>query len=997
MTTRMLQRSFAGGELAPDMFARVDDPVYHAGAETMTNFLPSVQGAARLRPGFEFIAMAGGASRLIPFEKARDDTMVVELGPGFLRFIVAGEQLQVADLPTPTPWVEGFSVLAVGAGFLEIDYSLAPVFRVGDPVQLVYASGTLPGPLVADTTYYVESCELNGTSTRYEVTLAYYPGGSAISWSTTTLGAWLVRVHVVGDMVSRSGVDYYCLQNHRVDETGLDEPGSGTDWTEYWTPMAASGPFELPTRYTAAELFEIGYVQSADVITLVHKNHPPQELRRYGNSALGLTQIEFTAPLPPPSVVTATPDYGLVMQLNGLKRQAPDGTSLGTVAKLNTQAPHNLAEGDTVYVKDNTGGSLASVGLSEGYFRVGETLRDSGAPGRDNDFGLLDVDTGAWITATGDLTWGAGPYGTVRYAPVGEEADHTYVVTAVSSDGIESVASAPVTVTDNVLFVSGAKNIITWSAVANAVRYHVYRKQSGAYGYLGKAEAGATLVFEDYDLDVDLSITPPIEDTSLTERALAGTCDLADTIVFTEDHGMVEGSPMRFRSIPSGSALVAETVYFAVNVTARTTQVAATRGGSAMVLVVGGPIQMLTGDFPGAVCYFEGRRVFGSTTKYPHAFWATRSNTESDLRYSLPVKADDRVALRVASRKASPIEHIVPLDRLLLLTSSAEYVVLPEGGGPLAPDTKTIHPQSYVGASPVRPVVMDSAVIFAEARGGRVRAFRYRADADGFVPEDLTLRASHMFEGHTIVDVAITQAPRTFVWWVSSSGALLVLSFNPAHNTVAWSRVVDAVGRVESVAAVAEGNDDRLYVVMNRDGTRTIERLGEQSTSAAELVYLDGAVVGSTATVTGLDHLEGQTVTALIDAETVEVGHVVVGGEVTVSTTPSASVVVGLPYESTLKPMPLVAADAGAGALGQTINVDAAWLRVIDSPPFLVGPPGDTTMSDYEASGTERSSGMVSVGPLPPDWAVGGQIVIQHVVPLPLVIVGLVLEVSIGG
>jgi hypothetical protein len=464
---------------------------------------------------------------------------------------------------------------------------------------------------------------------------------------------------------------------------------------------------------------------------------------------------------------------------------------------------------------------------------------------------------------------------------------------------------------------------------------------------------------------------------------------------------MIEGAPMRFRSIPSGSTLHHEVVYFAVNITAQTTQVASAPFGTPLTLFASGPILMLTGDFPGAVCYFEGRRVFGATLKYPNGFWATRSNTESDLRYSLPVKADDRVALRVSARKASKIEHIVPLDQLVLLSSSTEYVVVPESGGPLAPDTRVIHPRSYVGVSHVRPLVMESAVIFAEAHGGRVRAFRYRVDADGFAPEDLTLRAAHLFESQTIVDCALSQAPRVFGWFVSSSGELLVLSFNPAHNTVAWSRVADASGVYESVAVVAEANEDRLYAVINRGGARTIERMGEQSLDASPLVYLDGAVVGTSATVSGLDHWEGQEVVAVIDGTVVETGLVVASGAVTVATAPTSSVVVGLPYESMLTTLPVVvaaaSAGAGAGAVGLTVNVDAAWARVIESPPFLVGPVGDLTMSDYQSSATLRVSGMVRLDTLPPEWAEAGQLVIQHVVPLPLVIVGLVMEVSIGG
>lgn len=67
--------------------------------------------------------------------------------------------------------------------------------------------------------------------------------------------------------------------------------------------------YELATPYTEADLPGLGYVQSADILTLVHPNHPPRELSRTGHAAWSLADIAFTPSITPPGSVTATPSH----------------------------------------------------------------------------------------------------------------------------------------------------------------------------------------------------------------------------------------------------------------------------------------------------------------------------------------------------------------------------------------------------------------------------------------------------------------------------------------------------------------------------------------------------------------------------------------------------------------------------------------------------------------------------------------------------------------
>ena len=64
--------------------------------------------------------------------------------------------------------------------------------------------------------------------------------------------------------------------------------------------------YEIPNPYAAADLFDIHYVQSADVLTLVHPGYAVRELRRYGATDWRLSAPTFQAPTNVPTSVTAT-------------------------------------------------------------------------------------------------------------------------------------------------------------------------------------------------------------------------------------------------------------------------------------------------------------------------------------------------------------------------------------------------------------------------------------------------------------------------------------------------------------------------------------------------------------------------------------------------------------------------------------------------------------------------------------------------------------------
>ena len=73
------------------------------------------------------------------------------------------------------------------------------------------------------------------------------------------------------------------------------------------TLLDADGePYEIETPWSADDLFELHYVQSNDILTFVHNNYPPKEMRRYSLTDWRIETPNFGLKLAAPANVTAT-------------------------------------------------------------------------------------------------------------------------------------------------------------------------------------------------------------------------------------------------------------------------------------------------------------------------------------------------------------------------------------------------------------------------------------------------------------------------------------------------------------------------------------------------------------------------------------------------------------------------------------------------------------------------------------------------------------------
>jgi hypothetical protein len=145
MSTKYLLRSFAGGEITPELAGRLDLVKYQTGLSLCRNFLTLPHGPATRRPGFAFINEAKDSTRavrLIPFAFSADQTVVLEFGHQYIRFHLNGEtQLEAAQAivsivgSTVTVTAHGYSTgdwVFIGSRFHKVTSTGANTFTTTD-------------------------------------------------------------------------------------------------------------------------------------------------------------------------------------------------------------------------------------------------------------------------------------------------------------------------------------------------------------------------------------------------------------------------------------------------------------------------------------------------------------------------------------------------------------------------------------------------------------------------------------------------------------------------------------------------------------------------------------------------------------------------------------------------------------------------------------------------------------------------------------------------
>jgi len=289
----LMQKSFSGGEFSPALYSRTDLAKYQTALKQLRNMYVMRHGGAQNRGGTQYVHEVKDSTklvRLIPFIFNQSQTYILEFGDQYMRVIKNGELLKNAS--------QAISAIT-NANPCVLTYVGADSYANGDQVYISGITGAI-GTYLNNRTFKVA-----GVNTGANTFQLNYLDGTAVN--STAFGSY--------------------TSGGTVEEI-----------------------YEIATPYLEADLAQIKYVQSADVVTLVHPSYAPRNLARTGDTSWTLGSLTFDSAIDYPYNIaasqngttgstvykyTVTSFDPLTGQETPLKAVPPSGSYLATVSNGN--------------------------------------------------------------------------------------------------------------------------------------------------------------------------------------------------------------------------------------------------------------------------------------------------------------------------------------------------------------------------------------------------------------------------------------------------------------------------------------------------------------------------------------------------------------------------------------------------------------------------------------------------------------------------------------
>lgn len=582
-------------------------------------------------------------------------------------------------------------------------------------------------------------------------------------------------------------------------------------------------PLEITTPYSAEDLPRMKFIQSADVMTIVHPDHPVRELKRTAELVFELTEKEF--------------QYPPVLEPN-----IDDDFTFTPSAR----------EGEITL---STSKDFFEVGNVGGFVQLIHTRKESSIEKdfkSDTTSETLEV-FGFW-TFTTHGTW----TGEIHIERSFDNGNTWYTYRSYSSSKDSNVNTSGTEELENVLY---------------RMRMSDYEQSSS--GTLKMCRAVLT--------NPDFVTTGVVKITSVTDaRSAAGTV--------IKKLGSIESTAEWNEGAWSNR-----------------------RG------------------FPGSVAYYEERMIFGGTYHSPQTVWGSKTGDWDN--FLLSDKDDAGLEFTLSSDTVNTITWLCGhKDALIIGTMDSEWTLSASSKEEaLTPSNFRVKRHSVYGSGNISALLVGDTLLFIQRGERKVREFAYSYEKDGFVAPDMTILADHITHSR-ITEVALQQQPDTILWCVLGNGTLAALTYERDQEVIGWHRH-DTPGKILSAAVIPNEISKDLYLAVERENGTFIEMMAPREFEGIEnACFLDSAVTvrgEGLLEVSGLEHLEGQTVSVLIDGA-LGIPQTVFEGMITLDR-PADTVTVGLPFESHLKTMPIEMDLQNGSSQLRKKSVGELRLRVYDS------------------------------------------------------------------
>lgn len=661
-------------------------------------------------------------------------------------------------------------------------------------------------------------------------------------------------------------------------------------------PLLGAGEVhvEITTPYQSSDLLQIQTEQSADVMWIVHPDHPPAKLSRTTPTTFTLEDIVFNkGPFIERNDISN--DDGVTMNVNvtgageaGILTRSSGTFQTGHVGAL-FKLTHPRVNRQTNGVKENTDTGI-----------IGEAIEVLG------DY-TFSVTTSAYIGAV-ELQRSTNDF-----------ASSTTIKTFTDTNGTFSATET----TENVQFrinvtahtsgkISASLLVNTNAVEGSATSVGVIKTPldiKGSFNFNTHGNWDATIVLERNENDAGWepfrTYKSDIENGVGDRNVQFEGIEEEDNVRFrmnvtTYSSGTVKADLAATSSTQSGIVRING---IQSNTKVEVTVVSGVSQTTDTVRWAEGAWSSLRG-YPSAVTFFEERVVYGFIDSDQQSIWLSETGKFED--FEAGINNADSFALRLPT--ANRGRWLGSLGTLVAGTAGDEWRVKAPLDESLTPTNWDMKKQTAYGSADMRVVEFGSVLLFVDFVGRKIREFTFREADQKYVAPDLTSLAEHITISG-IASFAHQKNPDSILWCVLNNGQLITLSYERDQNVVAWAKM-PMDGLVQSVMVIPSPLEDEVWIsivrAINGENKVYIEQFQPRILDIRKenAFFVDSGIIytgPTTNTITELGHLEGKIVKILADGEVLEEQRVV-GGQISLASQAS-NVRAGLGFDSKLTPM----------------------------------------------------------------------------------------------
>lgn len=223
-----------------------------------------------------------------------------------------------------------------------------------------------------------------------------------------------------------------------------------------------------------------------------------------------------------------------------------------------------------------------------------------------------------------------------------------------------------------------------------------------------------------------------------------------------------------------------------------------------------------TNGYPKHIAIYQERLVYAGNEVKPTTLWLSKTNGWDD--FELGTEASSAISATLATEKYDAIQWILPTKNGITIgTSYNEYSFGASDGGITTADNARATATSSIGSSGVRADMFGTATVMVKTGGEELYRIDYNTLSEESAGNQISLLASHLFQGDPVVDMFAVKAPSNMLFCLHKSGKLSSLTYEPEYSVTGWAQHEVLDGVISGCALRRSGKDVLCLVVKRGD------------------------------------------------------------------------------------------------------------------------------------------------------------------------------------